>query len=1154
MRYRHVATYTGADAPFVTNITDLQTHAGPDGHALYSLTHVGGGMVAWHVVSADQPIEVMTTRAYPAGIGHAGPPSASIVTLGGNPVLIGTGLRAGPDPGIRLDSQGGFQDGAGPGALPADLIGLQQLQTPLGDFLCSARNGQTAIDIWRIGADGGLGHVTRAALPAGSGIQGTEIDALHVTTLADRSFIIAASGLGNYVSVQIVMADGTLGPVQMLWSYRGLGMDQPSHLDTVTVAGVTYLVVAGAQSSSLTTMRLTYGGELLPADHVVDERSTRFAGATALETVTMDGRAFVFVGGGDDGISVFTVLPDGKLLHLTTLVDTDDQTLADVSALSAAVIDGRIALFVSSRTESGITQFVLEPGSIGKTGVVGAGRQTGTGGSDLMQASAGTTVLDGGAGDDILIAGAEPLRMTGGAGADVFVVKEVGGKITITDFEPGVDRLDLSFLGMIRSTDQLVFRPQAFGIKIFYGNSVIWVTTPDNSMLQAGAFDNSLFPIAHYEAPDMRTTVSGTLRNDTLSAGRNGSNVFGYAGNDLLLGGAGNDDLSGALGNDTLRGGDGNDRLFGGDGNDRLFGSTGNDRLWAGSGDDALAGGAGNDTLRGETGHDLLYGEGGDDAMFDLLGNNTLWGGDGNDLMQTGTGNDRLYGGPGSDTLIAGAGLDYLFGGLGNDSMAGGAGIDTLLGGEGNDWIDGGAGNDSLDGGNGNDTLYGGDGHDLILGGGGHDRITDMLGNGVLWGGDGNDLMQSGAGNDRLHGGPGNDTLIAGAGFDYLLGGLGNDSLNGGGGFDTLIGAEGDDRMDGGDGIDNLDGGTGNDTLAGGDGHDVLNGAEGNDALHGGTGHDTLYGMAGADLMNGNQDHDLMFGGADNDTMLGGFGNDVMQGESGDDSLDGGPENDTLSGGAGNDVILGGGGHDVIDGGSGNDLLYGGSGHDLILGGEGDDLIHAETGNNTVQGGAGSDAILGDAGADWLQGDDGRDTIQGLAGGDTLLGGADDDLLDGGDGDDLLDGGQGNDNLIGGLGGDRLAGAAGDDTVTGGLGNDLLEGGEGADRLEGGRGFDTLTGGAGADVFVFADAGDLDGCSDAITDFRAGEDRIDLSGLGLVFIGGTAFSANGSGQVRLDWTQPDAHRLLVDRDGDGRTDLTIDLGALATLNASDLLL
>lgn len=961
MRYRLIATYTGADAPFVSNITDLRTHSGPEGHALYSVTHMGGGIAAYRITSAEQPIQVMGSQAYPAAAGYAGNPAAAILQLGGDSVLFGTGLRNGTGPAIRLGNQGDFlESAAAPGGnpLPQDMIRLGQFSTPLGNFLYSARDGQTAFDIWRVADNGGISHVTRAQLPLGAGVQGTEIDAMHVATLGDRSFILAASGMGNYVSVQMVHADGSLGSAQMLWSWNGLGMDQPSHLGTVTVGGVTYAAIAASQSSSLTMMRLTYDGQLLPVDHIVDERTTRFSGATAMETLNMDGRAFIFLGGGDDGISVFTVLPDGRLLHIATLADTDDRALADVSAISAMEIDGKIAVFVSSRTERGISQFVFEPGEIGLTRVVGAGVQSGTEGSDLMQASAGTTELRGGAGDDILMSGSAPVSMTGGDGADIFAVTEVNGRITVTDFELGVDRLDLSALGMIRSTDQLVFRPQAFGIKIFYGNSVIFVMTKDNTTLQAGAFDNSLFPVTHYAAPNMRTVVHGTIRNDSLTASRNGSNIFGYAGNDLLLGGLGNDALNGGVGNDTLRGGDGNDTLAGMDGNDLLQGGVGNDRLLGWGGNDTLFGGLGDDTLSGDAGNDNLFGEQGNDRLVDMLGNNTLWGGAGDDHLQVGNGAGRLNGDAGNDTLISGAGNDYLFGGIGNDSLLAGAGMDTLLGGPGNDYLASGAGNDSIDAGAGNDRAYGGEGHDIIqgregadtlYGGNGHDTIWGDGAPDVLYGDGGHDLLYGGVGNDILYGGEGSDTLQGGEGNDTLWGGVGNDSAYGGSGNDSLLGGEGHDLLDGGAGNDVLRGGNGHDLLMGGDGDDTLYGESGNNTLRGGAGNDQLWGQVGGDYLSGDDGNDSLYGLRGADTLFGGLGDDLLNGGEGDDEAGGGEGNDTLLGETGNDILRGEGG---------SDSLVGGAGHDLLDGGDGDDRLEGGAGYDTLTGGAGADVFV----------------------------------------------------------------------------------------------------------------------------------------------------------------------------------------------------
>lgn len=77
--------------------------------------------------------------------------------------------------------------------------------------------------------------------------------------------------------------------------------------------------------------------------------------------------------------------------------------------------------------------------------------------------------------------------------------------------------------------------------------------------------------------------------------------------------------------------------------------------------DAELYGGAGNDVLVGGGGNDRLYGEAGQDALFGLAGNDLLDGGDGDDVQFGGVGDDVLIGGQGTDWLFGGSGDDELF-------------------------------------------------------------------------------------------------------------------------------------------------------------------------------------------------------------------------------------------------------------------------------------------------------------------------------------------------------------------------------------------------------------------------------------------------------------------------------------------------------------
>jgi len=100
------------------------------------------------------------------------------------------------------------------------------------------------------------------------------------------------------------------------------------------------------------------------------------------------------------------------------------------------------------------------------------------------------------------------------------------------------------------------------------------------------------------------------------------------------------------------------------------------------------------------------------------------------------------------------------------------------------------------------------------------------------------------------------------------------------------------------------------------------------------------------------------------------------------------------------------------------------------------------------------------------------------------------DILVGDDDGNELFGYGGRDTLHGMAGNDVMNGGRGADMLFGGEGNDRLFGSRGMDYLDGGDGADILTGGRGSDIFAFGD-------QDRVTDFKSGDDLIDLEAYGI---------------------------------------------------------
>lgn len=874
--FQHVATITQG---YVENLSDLTLGQVGGQVVLIGVTYQGGGLSIWGVDGADAALRLLGDYEYHQQLTHLADPQAVLIDRPDGVSLLTSGLwhAAGQAYFLAETGRGSADLGLADAGLPANLLHAGSFATASGlSLVHGTTHGQAGVTLWHQQPDGQLLRGDSTIVPA-SLPPDAQIDSVLTLRVGGLDLLISASTRGNFIASHRVRPDGSLEPAEFFSADNGTGFNGPRDIAAVEVGGRHYLVVSSAQSSSLTTVRVMPDGALIPVDHVIDELTTRFQNATVMEAVTIDGRAYVVAGGTDDGLSLFTLSPDGRLIHLGTIADQLDTTLMDVSALAVRELGGKIAVFAASQVEQGVSQFVIDPGSIGRTVQVGAGAHDGTAGNDLIQGGNGTTRINGGDGDDILIAGNRTVWLYGGNGADTFVPLPIAGRVQIGDYEPGIDRIDLSMLGMIRSVQQLRFQPLPDGISIRFGETIIDIHTRDGQPLEAGHFTDAMFSLTHYQPPDVRSTIHGTAIGDVLTASRGGSTIYGYGGDDTIFGsdlddflhgGEGADSILGGDGNDTIWGGGGNDLLYGGAGDDLIMGGAGNDTIWGGDGDDMIAGEAGNDVIHGGEGNDRLNGGPGDDYLYGGPGSDRLFGMGGNDTMDGGPGDDLLLDLNGDNVFIDLEGNNMMFGGPGNDRFHAGAGSDTIRGGAGNDWIEAGGGDDNVNGGPGHDTIHGGDGDDMLLGGAGRDVIHGGAGNDLIFGGEDEDLLYGDDGDDFIYGEGGNDTIYGGAG---------NDTLRGNGGDDLIYG------------------GTGNDRLFGGIGNDTLYGDEGNDLLMGEGGNDVLYGGEGDDTLDGGWDDDLLYGGAGNDWLIGGHG---------DDTLHGGPGADTLTGGIGADVFV----------------------------------------------------------------------------------------------------------------------------------------------------------------------------------------------------------------------------------------------------------
>lgn len=307
-------------------------------------------------------------------------------------------------------------------------------------------------------------------------------------------YVITASALENGLTCLQIGADGQAVVTDSLGAVSGLWVNGPAALQAVEFMGQSFVVLGATLSSSISVVRVNPMGVLFVADHLTDDRSTRFDGIAALDLFAAQGRLFVVAAGTDAGLTVLEMLPGGTLQPYRTFVLETGTGLGAVSGITAHVMGGAVSVFlVDAAAADRIQHFELSLNDLGPLLQATGGVINGTALNDRMIGSAGDDRLQAGAGADFLHDGAGQDVMVGGAGADVFVMAQDAQRDSITDYQSGEDLVDLSAWGRIYSHTVLSIEATATGAQISYGDETLVLIAANGESLAASGFSDADF-------------------------------------------------------------------------------------------------------------------------------------------------------------------------------------------------------------------------------------------------------------------------------------------------------------------------------------------------------------------------------------------------------------------------------------------------------------------------------------------------------------------------------------------------------------------------------------------------------------------------------------------------------------------------------------
>lgn len=435
---------------------DLLLHEASLRDVLYTAGGRGGGVL---VRRPDAALADIDRADFSTGPGLDAPRSLHATHLGGAPVLLaagryGTTLEAweiGADGTLGMSRALTLQ-----GAAPDALTALTEAVPGGAQVFLTAGRHEAGLGVW-VPVNGRLVPVDQS-LNTGF-LEAGAVTALAVAGIGAATRVLALDAAGDALLNMALGADGRLGQPMRLDLRDGLYIDTPTRLEVVTLGGQAFALLGAAGSSTVTAIRLSADGRMTVTDQIGDTAQTRFAGLAVLDTLETPHAVYVLAGGRENGLSLMTLTPAGRLAHVASLHDEmRAMALEDPGGLEMAWRDGGIDIFVSGE---------LPPGA--------------------SAARRGVTQLRVEIGDDPLqVHPDDGARLKSGApGPDLFVLSGTGsGGQVVMNFQAGIDRLDLTPMGRFYSLDDLSFASTANGAVIRLGGAQVTVFTQDRRPLR----------------------------------------------------------------------------------------------------------------------------------------------------------------------------------------------------------------------------------------------------------------------------------------------------------------------------------------------------------------------------------------------------------------------------------------------------------------------------------------------------------------------------------------------------------------------------------------------------------------------------------------------------------------------------------------------